>query len=58
MTRAFDEASGEPLLGDWTYSGARNSITFLEFIPDELSKIEIHYTVQSSVVDGTDVVTE
>ena len=53
VTHGFDEAIGDPLVGDWTYSGQRNSITFLEYLPKELSKVVITYTVQSTVVDGT-----
>jgi hypothetical protein len=39
---------------DWTYDPVRNSITFLEFIPDELSKVRIHYTLVSALVDVED----
>ena len=36
--------------GDWFYTPGRNSITFLEDVPDELARIEITYTILSSVV--------
>jgi hypothetical protein len=53
VTQVDDEGL-EELVGDWTYSAARNSITFLEYIPDELSKIVITYTIQSTVQDSPD----
>jgi hypothetical protein len=37
---------------DWTYDGNRNSITFLEYVPESLSKVMITYTVASSVVEA------
>jgi hypothetical protein len=48
----FDRAIGRPPVGDWTYSSARNSITFLEYVPPSLATVLISYTVASSVVDG------
>jgi hypothetical protein len=52
------ESGTEELVGDWTYDPSRNSITFLEYIPVELAKVVIHYTIQSTVQDNPDVATE
>jgi hypothetical protein len=52
VTFEFSEAFGDPPVGDWFYTPSRNSITFLEYIPEELSKIVIHYTIQSTIQDG------
>jgi hypothetical protein len=41
---------------DWTYDPVRNSITFLEHIPEELSKVRIHYTLLSTQVGAEDEV--
>jgi len=57
-TFEFFEAVGDPPAGDWTYSSARNSITFLTYIPDELAKIVISYTIQSSTLEGEDGVAD
>ncbi len=35
----------------YTYSSARNSITFVEFVPPPLARVRIEYTLLSSVVD-------
>jgi hypothetical protein len=56
----FFEAVGDPeagveLVGDWVYESNRNSITFLTYVPTELSKVIISYTIQSSLQEGTDV---
>jgi hypothetical protein len=49
---AFDEAVVDPVTGsvdgEWTYDEARNSVTFVEFVPDSLSKVVLHYTVLAS----------
>ena len=50
----FFVAQGDPLFGDWTYDPGRNSITFLEYLPAELAKVCIEYTILSSVQDGYD----
>jgi hypothetical protein len=50
-TFSFYEASGDPPVGDWEYDPARNSITFLTFIPTELSRVILHYTIESTVQD-------
>jgi hypothetical protein len=42
--------------GDWTYDQLRNSITFLEYIPNSLSTIMIDYTVLASQAGQTDVI--
>jgi hypothetical protein len=42
--------------GDWTYDGIRNSITFVEYIPNSLSTIMIDYTVLASQAGQTDVI--
>jgi len=43
----FDEATfnvdDERESGDWIYKEQRNSIEFIEFVPEELSKVKIHY---------------
>jgi len=68
-TRYFLEATDLPndqldeLVGDWIYDGSRNSVTFLEYIPEELSKVVLHYEIESTrqepapepePTDGTD----
>jgi hypothetical protein len=47
----LDPTTGE-LVGDWVYSDARNSITFLEYIPGALSEVNITYTLAATT--GTD----
>ena len=42
------EATGGLGTGDWTYDRGRNSITFLEFMPEPLSKVVIRYTLLAS----------
>ncbi len=51
-TFEFFEAVGDPLVGDWVYESSRNSITFLTYIPTELAKVIITYTVLSSTLDN------
>lgn len=36
--------------GDWYYTEGRNSVTFLDLVPEQLSQVAITYTVASSVV--------
>lgn len=33
----------------WSYDPTRNSITFYEFVPDALSKVQLHYVLLSSL---------
>jgi len=54
----FNEAVGDPPEGDYTYDPARNSITFLTFVPGSLSKVIITYTILSSINTNGDTVTE
>ncbi|MEQ1570528.1 MAG: hypothetical protein ABMA64_33155 [Myxococcota bacterium] len=49
---SFDEAVGDPPVGDWIYDPQRNSITFQEYVPTSLSKIQISYTPAGSAVTG------
>jgi hypothetical protein len=49
VTFHFVEATGDPLVGDWTYDRSRNSITFLSYLPDELAQVRIRYTILASV---------
>ena len=45
-------ADGEEIDGaHWYYVEGRNSITFVNFVPDDLARVAIEYTVRSSVVD-------
>lgn len=50
--QAFDPAVldsyGNLVDGDWLYDQSRNSITFVEFIPEALSTVQITYTLESS----------
>jgi hypothetical protein len=39
---------------DWTYSSARNSVTFDEYLPEPLSEVYIDYTAAASMVDVID----
>jgi len=55
-TFEFFEAVGYPLVGDWTYDPSRNSITFLTYIPEELAKVIISYTIQSSTLEGEETI--
>lgn len=58
----LDPVTGEPIDadldgspdGDWTYNPLRNSITFLEYIPESLSTIYVTYTVLASQAGQTD----
>jgi hypothetical protein len=58
----FDEAVAvtdpvtgvETFVGDWIYDPSRNSITFLEYIPEELAKVTIHYEIESTRQDAPD----
>jgi hypothetical protein len=52
VTFYFAEAIGDPPIGDYTYDPSRNSITFLEFVPESLSKVIISYTILSSLNTG------
>ncbi len=46
-TLSFDEVvDGE---GDYTYDETRNSIVFVEYVPDALAQVEITYTMLSSL---------
>lgn len=45
------EAEGDPVVGDWTYTRSRNSITFLEYMPEPLARVVIRYTVLASAQD-------
>jgi hypothetical protein len=44
---ALDKKSGE-LVGDWSYDDGRNSITFLEYIPEALATVIIEYTLAAA----------
>lgn len=44
----FFEAESEPPVDGWTYDRARNSITFVEFMPEPLSEVVIRYTLLSA----------
>ncbi len=48
----FNEAS------DWTYDDARNSITFLEYVPDALSEVIIDYTLLAAAQGDEDILDE
>jgi hypothetical protein len=40
---------------DWTYDEVRNSITFVDFVPDPLTTVVLTYRVRSEDQDGVDV---
>ncbi|MEQ1502816.1 MAG: hypothetical protein ABMB14_11330 [Myxococcota bacterium] len=48
----FGEAAGEPPTGGWTYDPQRNSISFVEFIPEAASRVVIRYTLLASIDAG------
>lgn len=47
------DAKGEPISSDphWYYLEGRNSIVFIDFVPEEQRTVEINYTVRSSVTN-------
>ncbi len=47
-TRLFVEYDPVTALGDWTYSDPRNSVTFLDFVPEPGSVVNIDYDVLAS----------
>lgn len=44
----FDELDPVTGLGDWTYNASRNSVTFLQYIPDPGAVVTIDYDVLAS----------
>jgi hypothetical protein len=52
IVQPFDEAQfddyGDLMSGGWTYSSARNSVSFIEYVPDALSVVELTYELESS----------
>lgn len=46
------EQAGATIEEDWTYSRSRNSITFVDFVPDELAEVFIEYEVLSGWQPG------
>jgi hypothetical protein len=44
-THVFTEYDPETALGDWTYVGARNSVTFLTYVPEPGATVEIQYKI-------------
>jgi hypothetical protein len=44
-TLTFVEATGDPLVGDYTYDPVRNSITFLDYVPPTSAKVNLSYIV-------------
>lgn len=54
----FDEAVGEPPEGGWVYDRARNSITFVDFMPEPLSEVVIRYTLLSAQQEAQGVTVE
>lgn len=44
---------GNVVSGDYTYSPTRNSVTFLEYVPNALSTVLITYTLDSALQGGT-----
>lgn len=42
----FDEDTGQ---GDWTYDSARNSVTFVSYVPDEGATVYIDYLLLSAL---------
>ncbi len=57
MLPPFDVAElddlGNVVTGDYTYDPIRNSITFLEYVPNALSTVLISYTLESALQGGT-----
>ncbi len=47
--RAVLDEYGVPLEGDWLYDQTRNSITFIEYVPEALAKVVINYTLLAAV---------
>lgn len=45
----FEEAIGDPPVGGWSYDRTRNSISFIEFMPESLSRVVIRYVLLSSL---------
>ena len=46
---AYVDENGDPAADEsWTYVPERNSITFLEFVPDDLAEVRIEYVLRSS----------
>ena len=44
---------GNPTVGPhWYYIDRRNSITFVDYVPEDLSQVAIEYTIRSSVVEA------
>jgi hypothetical protein len=43
---------------EWTYDESRNSVRFLEFVPDPLATVRVDYTVLASVHDREDLFEE
>ena len=49
------DENGDPATGEfWYYVPGRNSITFVEYVPEDLAQVVLEYTVRSSVVDPLD----
>ncbi|MBX2803475.1 MAG: hypothetical protein KTR31_37690 [Myxococcales bacterium] len=53
---SFDEyVDGE---GDWTYDPSRNSITFVQFVPNALSRVQLTYDLRAATQDEDPTVVE
>ncbi|MEN0063204.1 MAG: hypothetical protein AAGA48_13700 [Myxococcota bacterium] len=52
----FDESEPPVLIsGEWTYDETRNSITFQNFLPDPLDRIQVTYTLLSATQGSVEV---
>ena len=47
-TSLFKEYDAATALGDWTYSDPRNSVTFVQYVPDPGAVVNINYEILSA----------